>query len=107
MVDGGLPDCEVVAVAWPDSAQLTVGTWLEPGGDPAAAAGPARAATPRRTENRAVGQEGAQAPGPPVHAGSRLGRPPMSAAAGAALAAACFRPIMGLISDRPFAREPM
>jgi len=26
---GGLPDCEVVAVAWPDRAQLTAGTWLE------------------------------------------------------------------------------
>jgi hypothetical protein len=25
----GSADCEVVALAWPDSAQLTVGTWRE------------------------------------------------------------------------------
>src|SRR5882757_6271577 len=42
--EGGLPDCEVAAVAWPDSAQLTVGTWLAAGCDPAAVTGPACAA---------------------------------------------------------------
>src|SRR5258707_11486376 len=97
--EGGLPDCEVVAVAWPDSAQLTVGTWLAPGRDPVAAAGPACAAdaATSREQSENPTRMAPQRLARPRR--SRLGRAPMSAAAGAALAAACFRPIVGLISD--------
>jgi hypothetical protein len=105
---GGLPDCEAPAVAWPDSAQLTVGTWPAPGGDPAAEAGPACAAaavmiseqseSPARMAPRRLAR-----PRLIRLRLTRLGRPPMSDAAVAALAAACFLPMMGLTSDRPFA----
>jgi hypothetical protein len=71
----GLPDCEVVAAAWPDSAQLTAGTWLAPGGDPAVAAGPACAVDAAMSD--------AQSESPAAMAPQRL--------------------IMGLTSDRPFA----
>jgi len=50
-VRGRVPDCEVVAVAWPDSAQLTVGTWLAPGCGPVAVVGPAAPRTRPRAGN--------------------------------------------------------
>jgi hypothetical protein len=100
---GGLPDCEVVAVAWPDSAQLIVGTWLAPGCAPAAVAGPAcavDAATSRKQSENPTAMAPQRLARPRR---SRLGRSPMLDAAEAALAAVGFRPIMGLTSDRPFA----
>ena len=108
--EDGLPDCELVAAAWPDSAQLIVGTWLAPSGDPAAVAGPACAADAATSRK--------QSENPTAMAPQRLARPrrsrlgwsPMLDAAEAALAAVGFRPIMGLTSDRPFAcgsRRPL
>src|ERR1700730_16006582 len=88
--EGGWPDCEVAAVAWPDSAPLTDGRWVAPGCGPAAVAGPAcagDAATSRRQSENPAGMAPRRRA---RRRRSRLGRSPRSDEAGAALAAACL-----------------